>query len=379
MTSGGNTLQTFRRVTFPLATPAVVSILLLTFVRSIEAFEIPAIVGIPGKVFVLTTEIYLKVKSGMFPNYGLASAYAVILIAVVAVGIYYYGRATREAQRFYTITGKGFRPRVLDLGGWRFLGAGFVLLLPTLVALPFLILTWASFQPFYARPSIEALSRLTFKNYGGAFANTNVQHSLTNSLVIGLLTATTTVLLTAIIAWLLVRTKIPGRSSLDYLVSLTLVFPGVVLGVAMLKTYLIIPIPVYGTIWILVIAYITRFSPYAMRYTLPGLIQIHQELEESAQVSGAGWLTVFRRIVIPLMMPALFGAWIWVFLISTRELSMAVLLAGPTSQVISSTIFDLWNDGQFTEMAAFSVCITLSISTLALIIRRLSMRWGVQL
>ena len=377
--SGASTLQTFRRVTFPLATPAVLSVLLLTFVRSIESFEIPAIVGIPGRVFVLTSEIYLKIRSGMFPNYGLASAYAVILIALVSVGIYYYSRATQEAQKFYTVTGKGFRPRLLDLGRMRFGGAGCVLLLPSLIAMPFAVLMWASVQPFYSRPSLDGLSKLTLKNYGGAFANTNVQHSLTNSLVIGLFTATLAVLLTAVIAWLLVRSKIPGRSGLDYLVSLTLVFPGVVLGVAMLRTYLTLDfIPIYGTIWLLVVGYVTRFVPYAMRYTLPGLIQIHQELEESAQISGANWLTVFRKILIPLMMPALFGAWIWVFLISVRELSMAVLLAGPKSQVVSSTIFSLWNDGQFTEMAAFSVVITSVFVVVALGLRRVSQRFGLQ-
>lgn len=378
--SGASTWQTFWRVTFPLATPAVLSVLLLTFVRSIEAFEIPAVVGIPGRVFVLTTEIYLKIKSGMFPDYGVASAYAVILIALVSVGIYYYSRATRQAQRFYTITGKGFRPKLVDLGRWRYLGAGLVLLLPALVAMPFAILLWASTQPFYSRPALEGLAKVSFKNYAGAFANTNVQNSLSNSLVIGICTATLTVLLTTVVAWLVVRTKIRGRSALDYLVSLTLVFPGVVLGVAMLRTYLTLDwIPIYGTIWILVIAYQTRFLPYAMRYTYPGILQIHQELEESAQVAGASWLTIFRKILIPLMMPALFGAWVWVFLISIRELSMAVLLTGPRSQVVATTIFELWEDGQFTEMAAFSVVITSFFVMLTLIFQRLSRRWGVQI
>jgi iron(III) transport system permease protein len=315
----------------------------------------------------------------MFPDYGLASAYAMMLMVLTSVGIYYYSRATREAQRFTTVTGKGFRPRLVDLRRVRPLGASLVLLLPALVVMPVSVLLWAAVQPFYTNPSLEGLSRLTLSNFAGAFANSNVQRSLGNSLVIGITTATLTAWLTAVVSWLLLRTQIRGRTVLDYLVSLTLVFPGIVLGVAILRTYLTIPIPIYGTIWILVVAYVTRCMPYAMRYTYPGLIQIHPELEESAQLSGAGWLTMFRKILVPLMLPALFGAWIYVFLISVRELSMAILLVGSTSPVVSTTIYGLWENGQGSEMAAFSMVITSAFVFLAIVLRRVSQHWGVQL
>jgi iron(III) transport system permease protein len=219
---------------------------------------------------------------------------------------------------------------------------------------------------------------LTPVNYIGAFGNSNVQQALSNSLVLGVIAASVTVLLTTVAAWLLVRTRITGRALLDYLVSLTLIFPGVVLGVAMLRTYLTLPIPIYGTIWVLVVAYVTQFIPYAMRYTHAGLLQIHRELEESAELSGANWPTMVRKILVPLMMPALFGAWIWVFLGSLREVSMAVLLQSPTSRVVSATIFDLWEYGLLSEMAAFSVVVTCFVVALAFVLLRISQRWGLQ-
>jgi iron(III) transport system permease protein len=376
--NGASTWQTFWRVTFPLARPAVLAVLLITFVQSVEAFEIPAIVGIPGKVFVLTSEVYLRIKTGMYPDYGVASAYSLILMALAAAGIYYYSRATRDAKRFTTVSGKGFRPRLVNLRAGRPLGAACVLFLPTLIALPVAILLWASLQPFYSRPSLESLSRISLGNYVTAFANSEVQRSMTNSTIVSGFAATISVAITIVVAWLLLRTRIPGRHIFDYLISATLIFPGIVLGIAIVRTYLTIPLPVYGTIWILVIAYVTRSLPYAMRYTHPGLIQIHEELEESAQLSGAGWLTTVLKILVPLMMPAIFGAWIYVFFLSVRELSMASVLVSSTSPVVSTAIFDLWEHGQTGDMAAFSVVVTSLFVVFSIVLRKLSDRFGLQ-
>jgi iron(III) transport system permease protein len=377
-TSGATDWQTFWRVTFPLARPTVLSLLLLTFVRSLEAFEVPAILGLPGRVFLLTTEIYLKVRTGILPDYGLASAYAILLMGLVAVGVYLYSRATRLAARFSTITGKAFRPRQLDLGRGRYLAAVPVLFLPLVIILPILLLSWAALQPFYSKPSWEGLSTITLRNFAGVFSSATVLRSISNSLIVGISVATCAVLLASIVAWLLIRTNIRRRFLLDYLVSIVLVFPGVVMGVAILRTYLTLPIPVYGTIWILVIAYITQFLPYAMRFTVPGLIQIDRVLEESAYTSGARRLTMARRILFPLLFPALFGAWIWLFLVSMRELSIAAFLSGPGSQVVSTVIFELWQEGRLTEMAAYAMTMTSVLSVMAIALQRISRRWGLQ-
>jgi iron(III) transport system permease protein len=266
----------------------------------------------------------------------------------------------------------------LDLGRIRILTAGLVLLLPVALALPFGILLWASFQPFYSVPTVQALSHMTLDNYSSAFANANIRSSVMNSMLIGVLASSLVIGLSTVVSWIILRTRIRGRHLLDLLVALVLVFPGVVLGLAILRTYLVVPVPIYGTLWILVIAYVARFVPFAQRFIHPGLIQIQKELEESAQMSGAGWMAIFRRILIPLLMPALFGAWIWVFLTSVRELSMSVLLVSPQSQVVATTLFALWQEGQLSEMAAYSVALTTALATLALILRRISGRWGIQ-
>lgn len=377
--SGAGIAKSFYHITLKLGLPSVLSVLLLTFVRAVEAFEIPALVGIPGGIMVLTTEIYLKLKTGLLPQYGPASAYGVVLIFFVSIGLYLYSNATRQAQKFYTITGKGFRPRLIDVGKWRYFTVALIFVLPILLVLPILVLLWSSVLPYYVKPSAEALSAITLANYSSAFQSTNVVGALKNSLFISVVSATATMLLTSITAWLIIRTNIRGKWILDHLASFTLSFPSVVLGVALLLTYLKLPVPIYGTIWILVVAYITRYIPYGIRYCSPGLLQINKELEESAQMSGAPWGVVFRKIVIPLMMPSLFAGWIYIFLLSVRELTVALMLYSPGSQVISVIIFEMWDFGKTGELAAFSVSICLILVTLAVIFHRLSRRYGLQI
>ena len=250
--------------------------------------------------------------------------------------------------------------------------------LPTFLVLPLLVLLWTSILPYYMKPSLEALPRMTIANYLSAFQSTNVLDALKNSLFISLSSATVTMLLTSVVAWIVIRTNIRGKGLLDHLASFTLAFPSVVLGVALLLTYLKLPIPLYGTIWILVVAYITRFIPYGLRYCSPGLLQINKELEESAQMSGAPWGTVFRKIVIPLMMPSLFAGWIYIFLLSIRELTVALLLYSPGSQVISVTIFEMWDFGKTGELSAFSVSVSILLVAMAAIFHKFSKRYGLQ-
>jgi iron(III) transport system permease protein len=376
--SGAGIGKTFYHITLRLALPSVLSVLLLNFIRALEAFEIPALVGIPGGITVLTSEIYLKIQSGLLPKYGLASAYAIILIAFVLIGLYFYSRTTRHAQKFYTITGKGFRPRLINVGNWRYLTTALVLLLPAFLVLPLFVLFWASLLPYYARPSLQILSGITFANYVSVFKNAIALGALKNSVLIALTSATGTILLTAIVAWVVIRTDIGGRWLLDHLASFTLVFPGIVLGVALLVTYLTLPIPFYGTIWILIIAFITRYIPYGIRFCYPGLLQINKELEESAQMSGAPWGTVFRKIVVPLMMPSLFAGWIYIFLHSVRALSLPILLSRPGTEVVAVLIFDMWENGQTPEIGAFGISITLILVAMAVGFHRFSARYGLQ-
>ncbi len=375
--SGAGTLQTLRRVTARLALPSLVSVAVLSFIRSTQAFEVPLLLGVPGKIHVLTTEIYLSVQSGVVPEYSFSSAYGVLMLGFLMACIWVYSRVTRRASQFATVTGKGFRPRRSDLGRGRYLAGAFVLLVIGLQFLPILYLLLASFLPSLgaSQPFWEIL---TFQNYQVVWRNPQIALSLQNSLVIGFVTATVVVLLAAVVAWVMLRSRVSGRSWLDPLASMPLVFPGIVMGVAILTLYIRSPIPVYGTIWILVISYVTSFLPYGLRYAHPGLLRIHAELEESAQMSGATWGRIFVRIVIPLLLPALFAGWVFVFLISLRELSAAALLYTSRSPVIATTMLDLWQNGNVNQVSAFGTVVALVSITVALIMYRLSRAWGLQ-
>jgi len=377
--SGSSDWQVFRKVTLPMAAPSVLAVLMLTFIRSLEAFEIPALVGLPAGIEVFTTQIYLQLTEGYIPEYGNASAYSVLLIGLVALTLLPYYRVTQHAHRFTTVTGKGFQPRRKDLGKLRWLGGLLLLFLPLIQMFPLVTLFWSSLTPYLQNPSWEALDQISFNNYVTAFNDSKILSSIVNSLTISITSASAAVFIAFLTAWIVVRTRIRMRWTLDRLTMLPLVFPGIVMGVAVLKTYLVVPIPVYGTIWIIVIAFVARYLPYAMRFSHAGLLGIHHELEESATASGATWGQVARNIVVPLMMPALFAAWIYIFLITVRELSVALLLYSPGSQVISVTIWEMWENGSVGTLSAFSLGITAGTVLIASLFHRLSRRYGLQI
>jgi iron(III) transport system permease protein len=367
-----------RRISLQLMLPAFFSVMLLIFIRSFESFEIPALVGLPGDIRVLTTSIYLDAQK-LPPKYGSAGAFSVLLMLVVAATLYFYFRITREGDRFHTVTGKGYRPTVINLGRWRYLTASALIVYSVvLLVLPFLIILWASLLPFYMQPSIEAMARFTVKNYITAIHFPKVTDAIKNSVLLGLGSASVVMLLTLFASWLLVRTKMRGRWLLDLLTTLPLLFPGIVMGLAILRFYLFVPIPVYGTLWILLIAFVTRYIPYGIRYTHSALLQLHKELEEASYVSGASWFSSMRRIVVPLITPSFLGGWIFIFLLSAKELSMSVLLVSPQTPVVSVAIFELWENAQVGELAAFGVIWSAILVSIAVVYYLFARRYGVQ-
>src|SRR4029077_13481975 len=253
---------------------------------------------------------------------GLASAYAVMLLAITTIGVYFQSRLSSRGSKYATMTGKGYRPRQIDLGPWRWFTAGiFIVYFLLIVVLPFSVLLWSSFQKFYAVPSWQALQNLTLDPYRFILTYPNLTRSVVNSLLLAFGSATIIMLVTSVICWIVVKTKLPGRWILDNIASLPMVFPGLVLGLSSMIFYLNVDIGIYGTIWIMFIAYVTRFMPYGLRYNTTSMMQIHKELEESAAMCGASWTTSFRRIVLPLLKPGLLAGWIYVLIVSIRELS----------------------------------------------------------
>jgi iron(III) transport system permease protein len=392
--SGASVLQIARRITLKLAWPAAAGSLLILLVRAVESFEVPALIGLPVGIQVYTSSIYQAIHQ--YPSQiGLASAYAVTLLLMTSVGIYLQSRLSSQGARFATVTGKGFRPRTIDLGRWRYLTAGlFVLYFVVIVLLPFLVLVWSSLQRFYSAPSWAALNRVSLASYRTVLDYPQFWPIVRHSLILSFATATIVILLAAVISWVVVRTKIRGRWFLDNVASLPLVFPGIVLGLSIMICYLYLDIGVYGTVWewtmnlpsgplsvslapILLIAYVTRFLPYGMRYVSSSMLQIHKELEESAAMSGASWTTSFRRVVLPLLKPGLLAGWIYVLIVSIRELSSSILLYSPRGEVVSIMIWELWQNGQYVELSALGVMLIIMLFCLVMLAQLLGKRFGI--
>jgi iron(III) transport system permease protein len=376
--SGASLWQVVRRITLALSWPAIFATLLILFVRAIESFEVPALLGMPGGVFVFTSAIYEAIHR--YPSQvGLAAAYGVTLLAVTSIGIWFQSRLSSSGQRYSTVTGKGFRPRRIDLGRWRYLTAaifiGYFLLI---VAAPLAVLVWSSVQPYYSVPSMAALEKLTLDPYRAILSHPTFARAMWNSLLLCTATATLVMTVTAVICWIVVKTRIPGRWLLDNLASLPIVFPGLVLGLSIMVFYLNFDIGLYGTIWILLIAYITRFMPYGIRYNTASMLQIHKELEESAAMSGASWTATFTRVVLPLLKPGLLAGWIYIAIVSLRELSSSILLYSPGTEVVSIMIWELWENGQYVELSALGVMLIALLFAMVMAAQALGSRFGVR-
>lgn len=373
--SGATGWQTIWRITLPLARPSVLAVLLLSFIRVLESFEVPLLIGVPARVQTVTTALYQSMHSGFVPRYGEASAYAVLLVLAVTGPLILYYRATKAAGMFATVTGKGYRPSRIDLGAWRYPCAAWVLLIPLSLAAPLLIMLWASLLPFYRGPSWADLGQLTIKNYGAVLTRTDTANGLVNSLIVGSVSATLVVALALIMAWVVVRRRERSRWAVDAIASLPIVFPGIVLGIAILVQFLNMRfIPIYGTVWIVVFALLVKFLPYGMRFGYAGILSIKAELEESARTCGASEATILWRIVLPLAAPAFLATWVYVFMHAIRELSAAILLSGPNNQIVSIVILDLWNNGELPQLAALSIVVAGLGTALGVVFMRLSGR-----
>jgi iron(III) transport system permease protein len=372
---GASRWRTLVRVTLPLARPAILAVLLLAFIRALEGFEVPLLIGIPGGVTTVTTALYQSIHSGFVPRYGEASAYAVLLTVAVAPPLALYYRATRAGAKFATVTGKGFRPKRIDLGFWKLPCALWVLIVPLSLCAPLFLMAWASLVPVYTAPSLQDFGRMSLTNYAVVAERADTIAGLWNSLLVGTGSAVAVAAATLLMSWMVVRGRLAIRWLLDGIVSLPLVFPGIVLGIAVLVEFLNLRlIPIYGTLWIVMFALGVKFLPYGMRFNYSGLLAIDRQLEESARLSGAGTLKVLRAIVLPLAAPAVLATFIYVFMNAIRDLSTAVLLTGANNAIASVVILDLWNNGEVPQLAALSILIVAGVAVLGAVFMRLATR-----
>lgn len=372
---GASRTRVFLDITLPLATPAVVATLLITFVAAIEDLAVPLFIGIPGKAFVLSSEIFLATMS-VPSNINVASAYGIILLLVTIAAMSLYLRLTAHSERFVTVTGKGYRAKQTDLGLFKYATlVGAVVLLFVVALVPTLILLWTAFAPFSQIPTLGGLTKLTIKNFLDLFRLSMTKRALMDSALLGVSTGILVMIMTALIAWLLTRTRTKGRNLIDSLATLPLAVPGIVVGVGLLWVYLPLRIPIYATLWILLIAYVTRFIPYGLRILKPAFNQLHPELEEAAQVAGASWGRVFRSVSLPLILPAILSGLIFVFVRAFRELPSSMFLTHLRTEVFSVTLYNMWQSGQVEMAAALGVLSLVILGGVTLFVRILVPRW----
>jgi len=371
--SGSTHLRVVGRVTLPLVRPAILAAATLNFVRAIESFDTPAILALPARLDVFTSKIYKEALDAFPPNHNLAASYAMSLLVITLGLVYVYRLMIRRAERFATVTGKGFRPALIDLGRSRYLAAAIAAgILVLLVVFPFLILLLTSLLPYFPMPLDEALTLLTAKHYATIVSDERVWTAMGNSLFLAVVGATLCMLLASLTAYITVKTTIVGRGIIEGLSFLPFAFPGTALGIGLLWAYVRFPIPVIATIWILLIGYVTRFLPYGLRSMTATIVQIHRELEEASQISGGGFAVTFRKILLPLMKPGFLGGWILLATIFIREFSLSVFLYTPASEPIGPLLYHLWLDGLHGRMAALGVVVTLLSTGLVMVAMRLA-------
>ncbi|MDP4593567.1 MAG: iron ABC transporter permease [Beijerinckiaceae bacterium] len=373
--AGARNGQIALRVTLPLLRPAILSVLLLLFVRGIESFEVPRLLGIPANINVFTTAIQ-NATSEAPPELGVGGALGLTLLLICVAGVWLYRRATSNASAFATITGKGYKPQPINLGQWRWPVTILTsLLFFAALGLPLFTLIWQSFFPVVTQPAIANLSKTTLENYTYLFSYPVFLTALQNSAMLGAMAATIVVGLAFLIGWMAQRSNARYAWTLDAISFTPIAIPSVIIGASILFAYIMIPIGVYNTIWILLIAYVTMYLPYGVRFASGGIAQIHKELEEASEMSGATILQTFRKVLAPLLAPVLIAAWLYVFVLAVRELAASIFLSGPGTQVLGTVSLTMWEEGgSFGAVCALGVLQIIPLLFIVIIMRMIELK-----
>jgi iron(III) transport system permease protein len=355
--SGASSLRTMLTITFPLIAPAIISGMLLSFIVMLGIYGIPAVLGAPANIPVLTTYIY-TLTNWSPPLYGSAASVAIILMLVTGVLVVAQNKVV-SGRSYTTVAGKAFRPRPLRLGPWRWLTLGLGLLyLFVVVVLPGLALVVAGFRKFlFVRDlaSLFDMKQYSWIHFERLFANPQTVAALINTLKVGLITAFVGGALAFAIGYTVTRTRVPGRRLVDVLATVPVAIPGLVIGVAYLWAWIGLPGGIYGTIWILALAFIARFIPDTVKALSTSLMQIHRELEEAAWICGRSLPGTIRTIVLPLSRPGVIAAMTLLFILSTRELGSSLFLYSSRSMVMAVQLLGYYEGGNMSITAAYSL------------------------
>lgn len=380
LVGGGNMWTVMRRITLPMLRPTIVAAWIIFFIYSLGALSVPLLIGLPGNIFLYSTEIYLATRQ-IPTDLNLASAYSLLYVAATIIGIYAYRRSTAEASRFVTIGGRAYNPRLIRLGIWKHAVTAFGLVALLLVAgLPIFVLVWNAFMPYAQAPSLASFEMATTENFAAAIGYGPSLRALVNSLCLGLGTGLIATVLGGLVAWGNLRMKAYGRSMafIDYMATMPIAIPSMITGVGLLWLYLIVPLPIYGTVWILLIAYVTITLPFAVRICSSGLTQIHHELEEASAVSGASRFTTMRRIVFLLIAPSIVASVLYVALRAFREYAASIFLTSPGAEVFSVLVLDMWEGGNVNILSAYVAMVIALLTLVIVFIYWLGRRIGIQ-
>jgi iron(III) transport system permease protein len=366
---GASNLRTLFRVTLPILRPAILAAVTLGCVRSLASFAVPAVLGMPGRKYVLATHLYRIVATGFVPDYGMAAAVGMSVLAAAITLIVLYRHLTREGERYVTVSSRGYRPTVIDLKGARIPLFGIVALLSfILIVLPVLVLLYTSLVPYSMAPSAKAFAMMSGRHWRAVLNDPLSLLSVKNSLILGIGGASLGIVLSIFVAYVIVKVRTAASGVLESLSFLSFSFPGIVIGVGFM--WFFVQTPLYATIWALLIGYIATYLPYGIRPLTSAFVQIHGNLEESSRVCGGGPLYTMRRIVIPLLVPGIVSGWILLATMFVRELSLSVVLSRPGTEVLAVQILRFAEDGLWGRLAALGI-IMIFISTALVIVASL--------
>jgi iron(III) transport system permease protein len=361
-TAGVSKLRTFLRINIPITLPAIAAVMVYLFMTAIAVFEVPAIIGMPARIHVLSSLIFTSTTpSTGLPDYGMAGAYGAIMVLLGLTLAFLYVRLVKQGKKYTVITGRGYRPREISLGGWKWAAVAFVFIYLCIeVFVPFAVLLWASLLPFLQLPSAEALSSLTLKHYLEMPTHVGLR-PFVNTLILMFSVPTITMVLSVLVSWIVIRTQVSFRGLLDTLVFIPHAVPGILMAVGLAYLGLAYRdyFPLYGTVLIIILAHTINWIAYGTRTTNSVMIQVHRELEEAGRVAGASSPRVLWRIVLPLVAAGVLNSWVWIGMLSYREVTMALTLMTRSNVVISTVVWQFWGSGWVPQVSALGVVLIL--------------------
>ncbi len=381
-TSGTGVLRTARVVTVPLMLPGILAAFIYYFITVIESFEIPAIIALPVGLQLLTTKIYFATRAESdFPDYSVAAAVSILFVIVSALLIYFYSRATKHAERFTTVTGKAYRPRIIDLGRWRYAALALMAVFFSFsVIFPLLVLIWGSVLPYLQAPSLAALSEASFDKYFEIGQIPNFALALKNTAYVTAAVATVTMIISSLAAWFVVRAQLRGGRLMDLLTFLPHAIPSIVVAVGLIVFHLKFNylIPIYATLTIIVVGMTIKRLSYGSRIMIGTMFQLHKELEEASQTCGVGWLKTFFLITLRLLIPAFVNGWLYTAMLAIALFTIPVLLYTPKTVVFSVLIWNLWQNAKVQDACVVGVLMVAITFTLVFVGQYFASRAKVQ-